>query len=309
MRVLIGYDGSDCSEESFHDLQLAGLPDDVEVLVLTVANVWLPPTLAEGVDPAVKITPVAVERARAEASKRVDEATATAAQGASRLQSLFPAWQVSSEAVADSPGWAIIKRAAEWKADLVVVGATGHAGLNRIQRLTLGSTSQKIVIESPCSVRVARRREREATQPIRLVIGLDGSADSDLAVRSVAERRWPAGTEVMLLTAIDDKVVTTIFEPPAHLQTWIDETDEEPLSWVARMIADYRGRLEGAGLKVHSLVNHGDPKSLLLDEAGSWKADCIVLGARGHNLIERVLIGSVSTSITSRAECSVEVVR
>ena len=309
MRVLIGYDGSDCSADSFKDLQLAGLPENVEVLVLTVANVWLPPTLGEGVDPAVKITPVAVERAREEASKRVEEATATAARGAELMRGLFPDWQISSEAVADSPGWAIIKRAADWKADLVVVSANGEAGLNRLQHLTLGSTSQKIVIESPCSVRVARRREREDLEPIRLLIGLDGSEDSDRAIRTVEERHWPAGTEVLLLTAIDDKVMTTIFEPPAHLRGWIDEADEDPLGWVGRMLADYRSRLEGVGLKVHSLVNHGDPKNLLLEEATSWRADCIVLGAKGHNLIERVLIGSVSTSITARAGCSVEVVR
>jgi len=309
MRVLIGYDGSDCSTESFKDLRLAGLPENVEVLVLTVANVWLPPTLAAGVAPAVKITPVAVERARAEAAKRVDEATAIAARGAEQMRRLFPRWQVSSEAVADSPGWAIIKRAADWKADLVVVGANGEAGLNRLQKLTLGSTSQKIVIESPCSVRVARSRERNDVEPIRLLIGLDGSEDSDRAIRTVEERNWPAGTEVLLLTAIDDKVMTTIFEPPVHLRGWVDEADEDPLSWVGRMLAEYRNRLELVGLQVHSLVNHGDPKSLLLEEATSWKADCIVLGAKGHNLLERVLIGSVSTSITSRAECSVEVVR
>jgi hypothetical protein len=48
MRVLIGFDGSECSEAALSDLRLAGLPDNVEAVVLTVANVWLPPELAPG---------------------------------------------------------------------------------------------------------------------------------------------------------------------------------------------------------------------------------------------------------------------
>ena len=89
----------------------------------------------------------------------------------------------------------------------------------------------------------------------------------------------------------------------------MSENDEEPLTWVGRMIADYRQQLEAAGLHVHSLVNDGDPKTLLVEEATNWGADTLFVGAKGHNLIERFLIGSVSTSIISRAECSVEVVR
>lgn len=309
MRVLIAYDGSDCSEEAFKDLGMAGLPDEVDALILTAANVWLPPALAAGIDPAVKITTVAVERALNEASAKVDEARAIADRGAETLRKLFPLWRVSAEAVADSPAWAVIKRAREWDADLVVVGANGASDISRLERLALGSTSQKIVTEAACTVRVARSRERDVNRPIRLVIGLDGSDDSDRAIRTVAGRQWPTGTEVLLLTAIDDRLMTTIFEPPAQLLAWIEETDEDPLNWVGRMLADYRHQLESSGLKVKTIVNHGDPKSLLLDEATNWEADCIVLGARGHNLIERFLIGSVSTSITSRATCSVEVVR
>lgn len=43
MRILIGYDGSDCAEAALDDLQRAGLPSKTEALVLSVAEVWLPP--------------------------------------------------------------------------------------------------------------------------------------------------------------------------------------------------------------------------------------------------------------------------
>lgn len=309
MKILIGYDGSDCAGAAFADLRLAGLPMEsgqVEARVVAVANVWLPPALTTGSEPAVKVTPAAVAHARAEATRKLSEAEATARQGAERLRAIFPNWQIEAEAAADSPCWAIIKRAAEWEADLVVVGSHGYSGFNR---LTLGSVSQKVVIESPCSVRISRQRERASDDPVRILVGLDGSDDSERAIGTILHRHWPANTEVRLVTAIDAKIITAIFDPSPLVQKWIDANDEEPLDWVPRMIAEYRGRLEAAGLKVDSIVNDGDPKKTLLDESVSWPADAIFVGARGHNIIERVLIGSVSTSIISRAECSVEVIR
>jgi len=43
MKILIGYDGSDCAEAALDDLTRAGLPSRAEAIVLSVAEVWLPP--------------------------------------------------------------------------------------------------------------------------------------------------------------------------------------------------------------------------------------------------------------------------
>jgi len=53
----------------------------------------------------------------------------------------------------------------------------------------------------------------------------------------------------------------------------------------------------------------GPPRVVILDEAESWGADLIVVGSHGYRAWERFLLGSVSQSIVSHAECSVEVVR
>lgn len=36
MKILIAYDGSDCADAALTDLQRAGLPSDVEAIVLSV---------------------------------------------------------------------------------------------------------------------------------------------------------------------------------------------------------------------------------------------------------------------------------
>jgi hypothetical protein len=40
--ILIGYDGSPCAEAAIEQLGLAGLPGNLEVIVMSVADVWLP---------------------------------------------------------------------------------------------------------------------------------------------------------------------------------------------------------------------------------------------------------------------------
>ena len=43
MRVLIAYDGSESANKGIEDLIRAGLPSEADALVVTVAEVWLPP--------------------------------------------------------------------------------------------------------------------------------------------------------------------------------------------------------------------------------------------------------------------------
>ncbi len=60
----------------------------------------------------------------------------------------------ASEAVeAGDPKARIIDRAAEWKADLIIVGSHGWKGLNRF---LMGSVSDAVVRHAECSVEVVR---------------------------------------------------------------------------------------------------------------------------------------------------------
>jgi nucleotide-binding universal stress UspA family protein len=67
--------------------------------------------------------------------------------------------------------------------------------------------------------------------------------------------------------------------------------------------------LRSAGLSVTSIITTGDPKQVLLDEAGGWDADCLFLGARGHNRLVHFMLGGVTTAVVARVHCSVEVIR
>ena len=230
-----------------------------------------------------------------------------AKRASEQIKKSFPEWHVRHEALADSPAWALIRTADEWKADLIVVGARGHSVLGG--RLILGSVSQRVLYEARCSVRVARSRSRDADSPLRLLIGVDNSTYSTAAVDAVCRREWPTGTEVRLLAVVDTVMAITPDPSQPSILKWIEVGDEDTWDQVRQIFEPSADKLRSAGLNAAVMIRRGNPTDQLLEEAESWGADCIFLGPKGTRGIDRLLLGSVSSAVSARANCSVEVVR
>jgi nucleotide-binding universal stress UspA family protein len=285
MKILIAYDGSEHAQAALSDLQRAGLPPAAEALVLSVAELTVPiPPLHAGAALAyTQALPLGQE-----------DAAATAQEGLTKLQALFPGWQAQAQSAAGSPAWVIVQCADEWQPDLLIVGSQGRSALRRV---LFGSVSQQLVNEARCSVRVGRAVTRAAPTAPRLLLALDGSAYADAALQTVAGRHWPPGTEVRLVTAVgpfSDMTVSEFKMDISYVQT-IHQTASE--------------LLQAQNLIVSSAIKDGDPKQLILAQADEWQADTLLLGSRGLNRFHRFWLGSVSTAVVARAACSVEIVR
>jgi nucleotide-binding universal stress UspA family protein len=297
MKVLIALDESSNLEAALSDLKRAGMPQRVEALVLSVADVILPSSDQTIDQPPAQWVVEQIEKARARGMEAVERARAIAIRGQHAVKTSFPHWAARAEAVADSPAWAIIGKAEEWDADLIVVGSHDRSALGR---LVLGSVSQSVLHHAACSVRIGRGSARPESTPIHLLAGEDGSADAEAALSELAARTWPEGTTVHLVTAVDQVVAMLAIgsRGGAEASDRIEQLNERSVA-----------KLRAAGLAVSPLVAHGDPRRILLDEAERLNADCIFVGARGLRGIKRLFLGSVSTAIAARAHCSVEVVR
>jgi nucleotide-binding universal stress UspA family protein len=90
---------------------------------------------------------------------------------------------------------------------------------------------------------------------------------------------------------------------------WIEVSDEENWDQVRQIFEPLAEKLRSAGLDTAVMIRRGKPADEIVDEAESWGADCIFVGAKGVRGIERLLLGSVSSAVSARADCSVEVVR
>jgi nucleotide-binding universal stress UspA family protein len=283
MRILIGYDGSECAAAALDELKRAGLPDVADAVVMSVAEHWLMPFPIQ-------------ETSQVWAAESIEdlmgEARATSSEASERLRALFPGWRIDIQTEIGSPATVLLEKADVWRPDLIAVGSHGRSAAGR---LILGSVSQKLAIEARCSVHIGRGQVIDKTRPIRVLIGLDGSAGAEEAVRGVAARAWPEKTEVRLITLVG---------------THFNVDRARGVMAYAREIQDVRGSdLSKIGLVVSHRTDAGDPREEIPREAHAWGADCIFVGARGLSPVKRFLLGSVSSAVASRAHCSVEIVR
>jgi hypothetical protein len=102
----------------------------------------------------------------------------------------------------------------------------GYEGQAPLNRYLLGSVSQKVLYEAPCSVRIARGNDKAIDAPLRIMIGTDGSPGADAAVKAVAARNWPAGTEARVMAALDTMMYVgeTVAQHP--VLKWLDANNE-----------------------------------------------------------------------------------
>jgi nucleotide-binding universal stress UspA family protein len=311
MRLLVAYDGSDGAKAAIDDLLFAGLPQDAEATTLAVIDGR---TLAKaeaqeataGGDPK-RGTPGTLE-----------VCNAVAEEGAKRLRGHFPKWAVTAEVSVGAPAWKIIERAeADGGVDLIV---TGSRGFGELKRLLFGSVAHHVVTQATCPVRIGRPRRGPdragGDQHLRVVLGDDGSPDAQAALRSVADRRWPSGTRILVATFETD--VQTRLSNWTPNTVWggdpimmdSDAIAERPAIRVAARAAEFL-KIACPGASVSTLVRPHDPKYGLLDVADTWEgagADCVFVGATGVRGIARFLVGSVSTTVALNAPCSVEIV-
>lgn len=144
---------------------------------------------------------------------------------------------------------------------------------------------------------------------MRVLIGYDGSANAELALRLAMALRLPPGSEIHLVTVVKPTVVAAVV--PRHFGS-----DELAVQADARVVAKHEGeqaaavdRLRSSEHVVHALVVEGRPASVLLHEANAIRADLVVVGSRGAGSISSMLLGSVSAEVVDHARCPVLVAR
>src|SRR5215470_1255037 len=108
-------------------------------------------------------------------------------------------WNVRSEVLEGSPRRTINAFAERWGADLVIVGSHER---RQLARFCLGSTAQSVMRHAPCSVEIARpsRRRGGSNDGLKILAATDGSEFSSAALRSVANRPWPSGSRIKVIS-------------------------------------------------------------------------------------------------------------
>lgn len=294
MKIMIAYDGSKGAESALRDLTKGGLPANAKALVFTVTNPLRPLPDDDGITARTERTTSQIHRDAQPAAKSPAE------KGAETLRSLFPEWKIATETVSGDPAEGIIRRAAAWNPDLLAMGSHGRTALGR---LLLGSFSQKVLHHAPCNLRFYRTPKVHRDGAPRVLVAVDGSKGSDLAVASAASRSWSKGTRVRVVSVLDEaglsealrKIRSTHGNPDPRAR-WVEMKSQS----AARILSE-------PGISTETRVVLGDARIALLREARDWQADVIFMGSRGLPGLDRYVLGSVSSAVAAHAPCTVEV--
>lgn len=128
-----------------------------------------------------------------------------------------------------------------------------------------------------------------------LVVGVDGSPSSVLALRWAARLVPTIGTTIRAVAAW--QVPYTYYDFP--LAGWNPESVAETV--LAESLAKaFDGQLP---CHVSTITRQGPPAWVLLNE--SQGAQMLVVGSRGHGGFTALLLGSVSSAVAEHAKCPV----
>lgn len=295
LRVLIAIDASPGSERVLDEAVARPWPAGTTFCVVNAIDIS---RFAE--------LPALIEDAKREGEKIVKE-------GAEKLTGAGHA--AGSSILWGPPRRTVPAFAADWGADFILAGSHGHSAIGRF---LLGSVAQGILRKAHCSVEVVRSLPEvppPSSQAINILLATDGSDFSLTAVRSVANRPWPAASCVQILS-VEELIVISTPMTASSLSAFY------PASLLEELMADSRSRareaaesakeiLKQAGLKILDLQPSplGDPRTIILDAAEVWPAQLIVLGSHGRSGLDRLLMGSVSEAVAIHAHCSVDVIR
>jgi nucleotide-binding universal stress UspA family protein len=250
-RILVGIDGSPESIEAARQASRLSTGE------LTLLAAWqLPPPPAAGMGVPSGYAQMDDEPYRAAAANSLEDARRVLDGGRPVVKTVRAvAWE------------ALLDEVEEGGRSLVAVGSHGQS---RARGIVLGSTTTELVHKAPCPVLVVRPASREF--PKRVVVGVDGSAESE-------EAYAVAGS-------IADRFQAELWPIVARGGDGFD-----------------KGRVREIVGRYEELPD--DPVRALV--ASSADADLVVVGSRGLHGLKA--LGSVSERVAHTARCSTLVVR
>lgn len=144
---------------------------------------------------------------------------------------------------------------------------------------------------------------------MKILLAIDDSDYSREATRALTAQFRTQESEVRVLSVVEPISVYISADAFPHFTSQTSEIEEDRKQQASDLVKRVSGDLQAAGFKADALVEFGDAKARIIENASEWGADLIVVGSHGWKGLNRFLLGSVSEAVARHAHCSVEIVR
>lgn len=207
-----------------------------------------------------------------------------------------PGVDVSADMITGSP--ASVLRIEAGNASEVVVGSRGLGGF---AGMLLGSVSQHVAGHEEVAVPVIVVRPGPTAVHGEIVVGFDGSPESEAALAYAFEEARLRHSRLRAVYAWQLPIYVYAYGTPYNS----DEVGQAQQKFALGTLAAWQDKFRDVTVVTDSVCAH--PVAALVE--ASAQADLLIVGSRGNGAIGAVVLGSVSRGVLHHAHCPVAVVR
>ncbi len=282
MRIKTIVVGTDLGESGHRAMQLA-----IPTAQATRATLWLVHASELGLEQGWRDLPLgarsAAQALRERLKGRFENSLQELESERRRCEALGLSCQTSCEE--GQPWETILRTAVSVNADLIAVG--DPAGATGLPERLLGSTAERVVRQSPCSVLVACGRLREEYDGATIAVGVDFSAHGIEAVRWARDVATALSGRVALLHVVPHPITESML--PSEWPSVLDGLASAARSRLDQLIVS-------EGLKPDTLVRvlDGSVGKVLCNETADLNAALLFVGCRGQGRLRGMMLGSAS---------------
>lgn len=207
-----------------------------------------------------------------------------------------------SRVLVGAPYRTLTETAQQIAADLIVVGATGSGPF---AAELLGSTADRVLRKAPCPVLIARDGLR--VPPRRVLAPVDLSTLSGDAFRCglhLLEQLADRG-EVQVQAVYAHSLLDALAARQRTVGTPLPEIERSIAGELCRFVLENRTE---APFSIETAVLPGEARTEILRELAEHPVDLLILGTHGRGGLDRLVLGSVASTVVRKAPCSVLVI-
>lgn len=153
----------------------------------------------------------------------------------------------------------------------------------------------------------------------KILVPYDGSKHAERALnRAIYLAKLISGSEVIIFSVLEEiKSPTIMFDTAVRnyrtgevnkLSAYLQELQKEMRHKMIERLDEIKRKYKGS-VQIKTMISVGRPEVKIVEYANNQHVDLIVMGSRGQTGIARLIMGSVSRTVSEKVKCTVMIVR